>query len=285
MIYTIVALSALLVLFVILFVVYLRRTQNLEKSALEEEWLFYVESNDLDDTGVVTIKHSDARQDEFTLRVNAITSSATAFTNIPYHKAIRVGNLKQLSHIFNASTKNKLTFNESTTIQHTLDYINDNELPEKPFIDQQPNCSLSLTGVNFSPTVTNHVIHTHTIVKMVKIQMVGDDDVKITFRVLGDEKRPPEGTYEHMALTIDDFWSWVAIICASVIVVATAGAALSVVLPAAAAAGGVAAGAAAAAAAASAAASAAGGAATAVAVAGFVGSVATIGKEAEYISN
>jgi len=283
MMYIIVALSALLVLFVILFVVYLRRTQNLEKSALEEEWLFYVESNDLDDTGVVTIKHSDARQDEFTLRVDAITSSATAFTNIPYHKAIRMGNLEQLSHIFNASTKNKLTFNESTTIQHTLDYINDNELPEKPFIDQQPNCSLSLTGVDFSLTATNHVIHTHTIVKMVKIQMMGDD-VEITFRTLGDEKRPPEGTYEHMALTIDDFWSWVAIICASVIVVATAGTALSVVLPAAAAAGGVAAGAAAAAAAASAAASAAGGAATAVAVAGFVGSVATIGKEASDMS-
>ena len=217
------------IVIVVLIVVIIQQMSKSEKTTpevetkAEEDWLFYVESKDIYDTDNVKITHCPTDANKFTVIMES-TSTVTAFTNIPSHKSVRVGNLDQLSSIFNADTKNPLVFKEG---QEQLDFTS----PKTAFIKEKPNCTLSFTRVTGTM-----VTHSHTIAEMEDIKSDVEDKVQMTFRVLEGEDRPESGQYEHMAMTIDDFWTWLAIIGAGIVVVATAGLAA----PAAAAAVGVA---------------------------------------------
>lgn len=249
--------TALLIMFLVLYIVNYTRANKLDRDLViatseiealqktvetqaaelnkepDEQWLFYVESQDInDEMDTIEIQHT-ANAKEFTLKMHAATSKVTAFTNIPHHRSRPMGTLMQLTHLFNASSSKKLSFNvdEQTNpkLHKELAHINESLGPE-PFIDQEPNCTISLTQVvkdveGFEKAI-NHVVHTSTVAKMTKISMDGSGSTIMTFELLEGNIRPDSGFYEHVGLTIDDFWSWLIVIVSVVAVVATAGAVL-----------------------------------------------------------
>jgi hypothetical protein len=194
------------VVFLVLFIVYFNQTKRLEEEADKPQWLFYVDTQD-----TVSVENVPGSDVQFTVSVDASSSRATSFTNIPYHKTLDLGSAEQLTMLFNADKLHPLQLSSPQigATDSALPEINAG-LTDDAFITRNPNCTLSFTSVNASAGAKSKVSHVHSIAKMMDIKAV-DGQVRMTFEVLDRETRPDVATYEHLALTIDDLddlWAW-----------------------------------------------------------------------------
>jgi hypothetical protein len=139
----------------------------------------------------------------FTVQVSTLLSTFIAFTDIPKHLVYELGNMKAAEILFTRSKTNVVALEELS--EAATAFIGTFALDETPFIDKEPNCTLSFTQV-----VSTQVSHVENIAKMVKIEHVFGTDssfTKMTFKTLPNlrpTKLIPSGVYEHVSITVDD---------------------------------------------------------------------------------
>ena len=146
----------------------------------------------------------------------------TAFTNIPHHKSMLMGNLEQLSAVFNADKAHPIEFKDTDAVDYAAALRGVNSgLTKDAFITLNPNTTINLTSIRRGGDMLNRIVHSHTIAKMLGIKIENNVAI-ISFEELEGETRPKEGAYEHMSITIDNFWAWMSIVASSVALVSAA---------------------------------------------------------------
>jgi hypothetical protein len=184
-----------------------------------------------DDAETVEVDVDDNNSNLISVTIATNSSKITAFTNIPAHKSFDAGNLIAADLFFNRSRSNPI--DTSSLPEDQADSINLTINSQKqPFIDKEPNCSLSFTQQ--SADDNNLVNHIDTIAKMTSLKNnIETGKTTISFIILDGNKLIPANVYEYVSITVDDFWDFIKIagavgtsaIACTVVEVGTAGAA------------------------------------------------------------
>lgn len=193
---------------IVILVVQVRHRLDTKPNRLEPDhgtnYLFFVSSDDNSTVSVIP------QERELTLHLPTKTSSFTAFTNIPQHDAYNMGNLIAADLLFNHCHTRPLSLEGLPAIQKQVlqTIVNDRE---KCFIEEEPNCTLSFTLVG-----QGDVTHVNTIAKLTSLVNGTDGQTTMRFILLENQPSLAGGVYEHVAITIDDFWNFLSAIGASV---------------------------------------------------------------------
>ena len=159
------------------------------------DWLFSIAS---DDALNVTTTTNPTNPRLVTIVLSSKESSFHMFSNIPKHVSFDAGNLLMAESMWNGYKDNKIDVSKATSKQaESVNALVNTR--DSPFIDEQPNATFSFTQTG------NTVTHIETIGKILAITNDGTD-TSITFEVHVHEKLVPKGTYEHVSITVDDFW-------------------------------------------------------------------------------
>ena len=170
------------------------------------DFLFFMGTDDAE-TVEVDVDENNSNLISITMTTNS--SKLTAFTNIPDHKSFDAGNLIAADLFFNRSKSNPI--DTSSLPEDQADSINLTvNSQEQPFIDKEPNCSLSFTQQ--SGADNNQINHIDTIAKMTSLKNnLETGKTTISFIILDGNKLIPANVYEYVAITVDDFWDFLKI--------------------------------------------------------------------------
>jgi len=177
--------------------------------ALGTTYLFFIGS---DDQQTVTVNVDENNPHYMSVTMPTGSSNITAFTNIPLHKSYDLGSLVAGDLFFNRSKSNPI---DTSSLPEDQAYVINgivNAQPE-PFIEQEPNCTLSFTIQNADDTQISHI---DTIAKMISIVNNPDTgNTTISFIILDGNKLVPARVYEYVAITVDDFWDYLGFVASA----------------------------------------------------------------------
>ena len=192
------------------------KTRKESEAETDVEYLFYIGS---DDNSTVEVKVDESNRQKILVYLPTKSSNITAFTNIPIHESYDLGNLVAADRFFNRNKSNPIDTSCLPAIQKAaIDGLINTQ--EHAFITQQPNCTLSFTQEG------HPISHIDTIAKMTKLEninMSGKEVTVITFIILDGNKLVPQGVYEYVSITVDNFWEKLGAVAASFAAAGTCG--------------------------------------------------------------
>jgi hypothetical protein len=190
-----------------------RATEAASKETEEKEpdFLFFIGS---DDAETVTVDVNENNSNLISITMPTKSSKLTAFTNIPAHKSFDAGNLISADLFFNRSKSDPIDTSSLPEDQaESIEKIINSQ--EQPFIDKEPNCSLSFTQQSGDDNI--QINHIDTIAKMTSLKNNPETGkTTISFIILDGNKLIPANVYEYVAITVDDFWNLAAAITGTV---------------------------------------------------------------------
>lgn len=176
-----------------------------DDTTIEDPELLYLFYSDL-----ATVQELDSDGKTFTVSVPTADAHARAFTNIPYHISFEIDTGSEgLARILNTSKDNKIDETQFGTLYQTdpllkliVDDFNDRD---QPFISELPNTTLSFTKLT-STSGHSDAQYSETIAELVSFT-VNASDTLMEFKLLSNEQVIPAGTYDHVSITIDNWFS------------------------------------------------------------------------------
>jgi len=158
-------------------------------------YLFFIGSDQLQH---VTITQDVPFSRTITVVLATMTSAFHTFTDVPKHENYDMGNLRAADIMMNASANNPVNIKPFSDKDAQ---VIDNLINSRPtsFVDQLPNCTISVTKNGETKTYID------TIARMESIHQV-NDNTEITFHIHSGEKLIEQGSYEYISIIVDDFW-------------------------------------------------------------------------------
>lgn len=157
----------------------------------------------------IEIKNVDKVSKEF--EVHFSDSSKThsrIFSDIPQHISRDLGSIEQLNIVLNISKNNPQSDFLSPQQIQNLDATGENFFrslenhADKPFIEQNPNCSLSFHHIE---NKTSLFIENISYI----ISSTKNTDGSYTMKFKSLTNLPEEGTYDHVSIVVDDWSSYI----------------------------------------------------------------------------
>ena len=137
-----------------------------------------------------------------------------AFTDIPKHISREVGTVHPLYVMFNLSKNNLLenfmSSSEALAIRQDHGLAESLETLSRSFVEENPNCAIYFVKSHDSSSVTNFTndktnYFPSTIAKLITFEK-NNNDYTLEYEILNGESKIPLGSYEHVSITIDNFW-------------------------------------------------------------------------------
>ena len=165
------------------------------EAAIGSAWLFFIGS---DDTSTVTVTGTVGNARLITIDLPTATSAFHMFSNIPQHISFDAGNMTSAELMWKGWSGDPVPTDGFTEEQVAAvnGMINNRDAP---FIDEQPNATVAFTQTG------TPISHIDTIVKVLAIGSSGGT-TSLSCEILTGEKLVPDGTYEYVSITVDDFW-------------------------------------------------------------------------------
>jgi len=134
-------------------------------------------------------------------------SFSKTFTDIPYHYSANMGTAENFINFANAKSSNQLTANVSGGLFSNLANILKTEINKSSisFIDQLPNCTLTVVNGTLDPATGNVYTVYNTIASMTTA-VINETNAVFSFELLPGNDLIPDSLNDSVSITIDDFW-------------------------------------------------------------------------------